>query len=220
MSNPVPPRPSAGEDTALETPGGRRSDSHPSGLLVVLRHWVVEGQLNDELFDLMERAYAHHKTSTPFRYVYTADEWAELMRNDRIVKIIATLDGRTAGLITGSEDLDAVPWISPDFYRARHPGRRIFYQQDTFVDPDVRNPRVLRALFEEGIRFSVERDAIVAFDVSHELVGRRYVELIGRVVKSHISAPVDEVDVHHYFEFDTRSEAVSTTPSRTIAEAS
>lgn len=176
--------------------------------------------MTTQLFELMLRAYAHHRIASAFRYVYEFDEWVEFMSNDRIIKIVATVDGRLAGLITGTDDLEAIPWISPQYYETRHPGRRVFHQQDTFVDPEIRNPRVLRALFEEGIRFSVERDAVVSFSVSHELVERRYVELISRVIKSRLGTPVVETDAHHYFEFDTRTEAVSTTPSRTIAEAS
>lgn len=185
-----------------------------------MRHWVITEPLTTQLFELMQRAYDHHRYASAFRYVYDFDEWVSFMENDRIIKIVATVDGRLAGLITGTDDLEAIPWISPEYYRNRHPGRNVFHQQDTFVDPEIRNPRVLRALFEEGIRFSAERDAVVSFSVSHELVERKYVALISRVIKARLGTPVVETDAHHYFEFDTRSEsASSTTPNRTIAEA-
>ena len=80
-------------------------------------------------------------------------------------------------------------------------------------------------LYGEGM-LRETRDVLDAMrqDVDTDLpelrVRRRYVDLISRVIKSRLGTPVVETDAHHYFEFDTRSESASTTPSRTIAEAS
>jgi hypothetical protein len=139
------------------------------------------------------------------------------MRNDRLVKIVAYVDGRVAGLVTGADVAD-VDWISDDFWAERHPGRHIVYLQDLFVDPAHQNLRVVRALLQDGIDYLLERDAVVAFDMSDMLVKFGFPELIQEIVTDQLGATVRRVDVHHYFEFDSRDGSRRDTPNLTIAE--
>jgi len=192
---------------------------HPSRLLVIRRHWVVEDPLARRLYDMMSEAYEPHRSSTPFRYHYTEAEWAEIMQNDQLVKIVAYLDGHVAGLVTGAEVAD-VDWISDEFWQERHPGRRVVYLQDLFVDPAHQNLRVVRALLQDGIDYLLERDAIVAFDMSDMLVKFGFPELIQEIVTAQLGATVRRVDVHHYFEFDSREGSRRATPNLTMAEGS
>jgi hypothetical protein len=180
---------------------------HPSrmarkGLLVVLREDHITGELADDLFDIMERSYGEHRIGSAFRYVYTREEFDEILTDRRIFKLYATLDGVTVGMLSVAMEIDAVQWISPDFFNSRHPGRTIYFLQDTFLDPDNPDGRAFRELMREGLRLGAMADAVVAFSTSRLMMNRRFVDLIGRFIRSEIGSTLTEVDSHTYFEFE------------------
>ena len=77
------------EHGAGASPSGAGADAttrrrHPSrkakgGLLVVLRDDHITGELADQLFDIMERSYDEHRIGSAFRYVYTREEFDEIL---------------------------------------------------------------------------------------------------------------------------------------------
>jgi len=177
------------------------------GLLVVSEHTVIGETLGERLFELMRAAYEVHSTKTTFRYRYEHDEWMGFMVNPAIVKFVATLDGVVVGLITGAP-VETVFHMDPAYYAARYPGRRVWVQEDTFVDPTVKDLRIVKALFQAGLRWAKEHEVVVSFGTADHMVERRYVDLIRRFVRSELpQSEIVEVDAYRYYEFDTMTDA-------------
>ncbi len=173
------------------------------GLLVVSEHHTVDETIGEQLFEMMQRAYAVHATKTTFRYRYEHDEWMGFMANPLIIKWVATLDGELAGLLTGAP-VDTVFHMDPAFYAARYPGRRVWVQEDTFVDPTIKDLRVVKSLFQAGLRWAKANEVVISFGTADHMVHRRYIDLIRRFVASELpDAEVVEVDAYRYYEFDT-----------------
>lgn len=192
----------------VERPAGT---DHPSrnakpGLLVVLRDDHITGDLADTLFDIMERSYDEHRIGSAFRYVYTREEFDEILTDRRVFKLYATIDGVPVGMLNVAMDISAVQWLSPDYFRSRHPGRTVYYLQDTFLDPENPDGRAFRELMREGLRLGARADAVVAFSTSRLLLNRRFVDLISRFIRSEIGSTVTETDSHTYYEFESRPE--------------
>jgi len=204
------------EHGAGASPSGAGADAttrrrHPSrkakgGLLVVLRDDHITGELADQLFDSMERSYDEHRIGSAFRYVYTREEFDEILADERVFKLYATIDGEPVGMLNVAMDIDAVHWLSADYFRSRHPGRTVYYLQDTFLDPENPDGRAFRELMREGLRIGAEADAVVAFSTSRLLLNRRFVDLISRFIRSEIGATLSETDSHTYYEFESRPE--------------
>lgn len=55
------------------------------------------------------------------RHVMHLGEWEDVMQDPRIWKFVATDDGEFVGLSTITNDLEAWPLISPDYFRANYP---------------------------------------------------------------------------------------------------
>lgn len=173
------------------------------GLLVVSDYTHVDHDLGEQLFGIMRRAYESHATKTTFRYRYDRDEWMGFMGNAEILKFVATLDGAVVGLLTGAP-VETVFHMDPAYYAARYPGRRVWVQEDTFVDPAIKDLRVVKALFQAGLRWAKDHEVVVSFGTADHMVQRRYIDLIRRFVASELpDADVVEVDAYHYYEFDT-----------------
>lgn len=192
----------------VEHPAGT---DHPSrnakaGLLVVLRTDHITGDLADTLFDIMERSYGEHRIGSAFRYVYTREEFDEILIDRRVVKLYATIDGVPIGMLIAATDISAVQWLSPDYFSSRHPGRTVCYLQDAFLDPDNPDGRAFRELMREALRIGARADAVVAFSTSRLLQNRRFVDLISRFIRSEIGSTVTETDSHTYYEFESRPE--------------
>jgi len=175
-------------------------------LIVISRQWVVEEPLATEIYEMMLRAYEPHRTDAPFRYVWTRDEWLEMMRHPRIMKFIATVDGRLSGVGTGvmGDAMREIGTSSVDHTEDRHPGRFVICQEDTFVDPSVHDTRVFLSLLRDGLRFGRENDAVVVFSTTDSMVERGFVRLLQRIIRKELGTEIQEVGAQRYYEFDTR----------------
>lgn len=81
----------------------------------------------DRLWNLYEQAMRPLAARAAQRHLLTREEFDGILDDPRIEKHIAHADGRVVGLATATNQLDAWPLISPDYYRARFPGRDVWY---------------------------------------------------------------------------------------------
>jgi hypothetical protein len=92
------------------------------------------------------------------------------MRDPRIDKYVAwEKEEEPVGLITLTRDLEAVPWVSPDYYAARYPEqaarKAIYYLGFTLARPRVRRTGFLETVTRMCIEPLVAERAVLAYDL-------------------------------------------------------
>lgn len=92
------------------------------------------------LYGLYEAAFGPLRVLAAARHVLTHEEFAEEMADERVDKYVALdPDGVIVGISTFTNQLDAIVWISPEYYAARFPEESardaVYYLGFTLVDP-------------------------------------------------------------------------------------
>lgn len=93
---------------------------------------VLNDHLNHMAWQLYQTAFEELNTLAVQRHLMNHDEFLGVMDDQRVGKYLALDDtGRLAGLSTYTNDLDAVPLVSPPFFARHYPEhyeqRRIWY---------------------------------------------------------------------------------------------
>jgi ribosomal protein S18 acetylase RimI-like enzyme len=118
----------------------------------------VDGELLEAAWALYSSSFDELRTRAAQRHVMTRAEFDQVMADKRVRKF-AVLDGRVlAGMATCTNDLEAVPLVSPDYYAQRWPAEyadgRIWYVGFLAVAPDYQGGGVASELVR-GITESV-----------------------------------------------------------------
>lgn len=92
---------------------------------------VLPPGLMDEAWNFYREAFDELRTQAVQRHVMHRAEFDDQMADARVLKLVGTEDDRVVGLATLTDDLTAVPLISPDYFESRWPQlyaeRRIWY---------------------------------------------------------------------------------------------
>ena len=92
---------------------------------------VLAPELMEQAWDFYCAAFDELRTEAVQRHVMHREEFDVQMTDDRVLKLVGLQDGRVVGLAAITEDLDAVPQISPEYFERRWPQlyaeRRIWY---------------------------------------------------------------------------------------------
>jgi len=104
------------------------------------------------------------------RQVMYRPEFDSVMTDRRVSKCLAQDDGGgLRGLSTFTNDLAAVPLISPEYFERRWPdrfaARRIWYCGFVAVRPGTENSGVFAALVEAMYRAAAPQDGIIGLDL-------------------------------------------------------
>lgn len=188
---------------------------------------VVTEPASSIFFDLYLEVFGPLRYAAAARHILTRDEWDEEMSDDRVMKIVAWHDDQPVGISLVALDLNAVPWVSPEFYQLRYPGRPVYYCGISLVLPDYQGLSLFSRMMRQGFD-RVRRDgAIAAWDCA--MVTREQTGLIEKL----ISVPNGEfplvpeaVDTQTYFVVDTCPPVTDTSATvidlrdRTAAECS
>lgn len=144
------------------------------GTLDITRHSIVPTVHSDYFYRLYENAFAPLRTQAAARHVLQGSEFEDELTDSRIEKYIAwSTTGETAGhaigLATITRHLEAVPWISPEFYRARFPTHAergaIFYLGFVLAHPAARSGRVFHRLMEVMTKPIAAIGGVAAYDI-------------------------------------------------------
>jgi hypothetical protein len=130
---------------------------------------VLPGHLTDGAWQFCSEAFRELRTLAVQRHVYHRHEFEAQMLDDRVVKYVAIVNEHVRGIATLTNDLHAVPLISPDYFQERWPekyaGRRIFYVGFVAVQSGSRGAGVfVRLLRKMGERILAE-ESIMVLDV-------------------------------------------------------
>jgi hypothetical protein len=128
----------------------------------------VEEPTVDELWPEYLRAFAPLRTKAAARMVMHRHEFAAQMADRRIVKYLARCGDELAAVGTMARELEAVDWISPDFYAARFPERyaakRIYCLGWMFVVPQFQHRQLRLRLLEHQAERIIADGAMLVYD--------------------------------------------------------
>jgi hypothetical protein len=131
---------------------------------------VLPAELMDDAWRFYCETFDHLRTLAVQRHVYYRPEFEAQMADDRVHKYVS-LDtaGRMRGLATATDNLHAVPLISPEYFEQRWPElyarRRIFYVGFVAVQPGSRGAGVFVALLRRMGERILSEESLMALDV-------------------------------------------------------
>jgi hypothetical protein len=143
--------------------------------------------LLEKAWDLYIETFEELRTAAAQRHVMFRSEFDEVMSDTRITKILGFDGPRLCALAVETNDLHAVPLISPEFYEARYPAqyaaKAIVYVGFYAVGRNYQRSGVLIDLMR-AIAAPVPPGAIVAMDISSSRRARHMDKAVGRIVRS------------------------------------
>lgn len=130
---------------------------------------VIAAERLDQAWELYGLAFDELRAMAVQRHVMNRAEFDDVMTDDRVAKCVAYDGDRIVGLATYTNDLDAVPLISPEFFAHRWPGhyaqRRIWYLGFFAVHPEHRGSGVFESVIDR-LWDSVRADrGVAALDI-------------------------------------------------------
>ena len=168
------------------------------------REPVVAGRTADVLFELYRQAFDPLKTRAAARQVLTQSEFYSQLEDQRIDKYLAWEGGEPIGLITLTRNLNAVQWISPEYYAARFPDHwarnAIYYLGFALARPSTRTARFLETIVRLCIEPLVAERAIIAYDVCfHNNEVLDFSKRIAEIVQQFSHSQPEELDSQLYY---------------------
>jgi hypothetical protein len=138
--------------------------------IVVTAESTLDSDTAEALWDLYQFVFAALERRAAARQLLSRADFTLEVLDPRVLKFLArTVDGRVVGLCTLSNDLDTVPWISPEFYRARFPAYAargaVFYCGIAMVHPDARRTPAFLFMVAALARDVAAADGVLAADM-------------------------------------------------------
>jgi hypothetical protein len=131
---------------------------------------TVDAELADECWDFYRETFSPMETRAATRHVMFREEFDSLMADARLTKFFSRDDEGLTGFAVMTDDLDAVPLISPPYFRRNWPDlyaqRRIIYCVFIGARPGPRGKGVFVGLQREIYETMVAPvDGVVVLDV-------------------------------------------------------
>ncbi len=176
-------------------------------------HSVLEGPLAEEAWRLYLSAFGELAELAVQRHVMHHEEFYEVMADDKVDKYLSVGDdGKLQGLGTFTNDLTAVPLISPAYFRHRWP--KLFVANKIWYVGFVATTRRQPAAFTDIIAAMFNRAAggIVALDVcTHNQHVRNLPQAVEKLLARTVApVPATQLDAQNYWLYDCTGDAVVT----------
>lgn len=171
---------------------------------------TIETVLDAETVELFRQVYrAGFDPLAPLaagRQALTDDELRAEMVDPAVLKFLGRdVDGHAVALLTASNDLTHMPWLSPEFYRHRFPEHAargaIFYVGSLVVHPEASGRSWMRRLTAEMSRYANERAGIVAFDCCQYNIDSGFPQQLEWIAQSIGHAELQVVDTQQYYAY-------------------
>jgi hypothetical protein len=169
------------------------------------REIVMDKAAAGILYPLYHSAFEPLKIRAAARQVLTRTEFFAQMEDDRIDKYVAwEPDGQPIGLITLTRHLDAVPWVSPEYFATRFPEqwarKAVYYLGYVLARPVTRRTQFLETICRVCVEPLVAERAVIAYDVcsyNNDMLG--FADRISRVARQVDSSHVHKLDAQVYY---------------------
>lgn len=161
---------------------------------------TVDPDVGRDFYELYLETFGPLAKLAANKHIYEAEHWDEEMQDPRILKFVAWDDARPVGLATVATDLDAVPWVSPDYYRWRYPDQKVWYCGFALVHPEYQGRSLFSALMRSSMAEVIRNGAIGAFDCAKvtEEQGKMVAKL-GAILDGLCEHDLECVDVQQYW---------------------
>ena len=168
----------------------------------------VTGSDADALFQLYRRAFDPLRPRAAARQVLSEAEFKTQMSDERIDKYLAWEDDTApVGVITLTRELEAIPWISPEYYAACYPDHwarnAIYYLGYILISPGVRRTGFLETVTQLLVKPMVAQRAVLVYDVcsyNNQVLG--FSKLIAETFKRCSNSQPTELDYQMYYGVD------------------
>lgn len=173
-------------------------------------HRSISDGLADAAWQLYNEAFEELRTSAVQRHVMSRAEFDEVAGDERILKYLAvdTEQGdRLCALSTLTNQLDAIPLISVEYFQQRWPAQfkagQIWYIGFLGVHPDHRGSGTFEQLIEAMYAERGPGPVVVAFDVSRRNERYGFPRAIRDVLERHTGPmAVHRLDEQTYWAFE------------------
>ena len=173
----------------------------------------VHEDLNEAAWTLYYEAFKDINGLAVQRHLMYRSEFDEVMLDERVQKYLAIddEDGVLRGLSTYTNDLDAVPLISPAYFQRRWPKhyaeRRIWYCGFVAVQDDGRAAMAFGQLVEAMYLTAAAQNGIIGLDFCRHNDEERRMSRVVRLMLHRLSGDVraERMDEQQYwlYEFPT-----------------
>jgi hypothetical protein len=165
---------------------------------------AIDSEHAQEFWELYLTAFEPLRTRAAARQVLHRDEFFAEMTDSRVWKYVAWIDGnRPVALATMTNCLETVPWISPEYFRARYPEHAardaIYYLGFTLVHPNHRDPRIFEAMFRLGMQRLIADRAVCAWDLCAYNQGMGFADRIETLLHRWADVEVLAIDSQTYW---------------------
>lgn len=151
----------------------------------------IVGDNEEACWRLYTEAFDRLRTTAVQRHVMLRDEFAEVLRDDRVTKYVASdpaQGDRIAGLATVTNDLCAMPLVSPDFFADRWPThyarRKIWYVGFVAIHPDYQGSPLFAEIIAAIGRMIAAAGGVAAMDVCRRTDERQHLpRAVGRFLE-------------------------------------
>ena len=174
----------------------------------LLQKRELHGGVVDDLWRLYERSFDQLRVLAVQRHLLDKCEFAAALADPRVLKLIACDRGQPCGIVTLTNELEAMPLVSPDYFADRWPDlfRRnlIWYIGFLFVDPDHRCSSALSALIGGMCAQVSSTGGIIAADFcQHNERALRLPALLSRVARGFNPGMTSQrLDAQTYWAFE------------------
>jgi hypothetical protein len=130
----------------------------------------IHGNLLEEAWTLYYTAFRDLNAYAVQRHLMFRSEFDDVMCDQRVQKYLCMDDNdMLCGLSTYTNDLVAVPLISPEYFERRWPElyaeHRIWYCGFVAIHPDSRAPSAFAELVEEMYKVAATQNGIISLDM-------------------------------------------------------
>jgi hypothetical protein len=179
-------------------------------MLIKVIDQITDEEMHAATWELYERALGEMRSLAVQRHLMYRSEFDEVMLDLRIDKYLCyDDDGTLCGLSTFSNDLRAMPLISPEYFERRWPDlyqdRRIWYAGFVAVDRAARGSRALLELMEAMYHTASANNGMIALDFcryndNKRNMGKATERILGRFARGVIRA--ERMDEEQFWSYE------------------
>ena len=132
----------------------------------------IAGIRADRLWAVYERAFDDLREVAVQRHAFTRDEFDAVLADERVIKFVVSDPARrdvVCGVATLTNDLAAVPLVSPEYFANRWPdrfsSRQIWYVGFLAVDPDYQGTGAIAQLIGRMCAEAAATGGVIAADI-------------------------------------------------------
>lgn len=192
-------------DGAASVPATRTSAGHEAHVPRITVEDAIAGEHLNRFYTLYLTSFGPLRTRAVARQVLHHHEFNEEMVDPRIAKYVAWDEhGEPEALATLTNHLNAVPWISPEYFAARYPEqwarKAVYYWGFVLVPRNQHRPFLFVELMNAVADKMAAERAVCAYDIcAFNNATMRFGDQIARAVSRSHPVEFEVLDTQSYY---------------------